>query len=147
MVLTVTLLNIHESKRFKKGAFRFWGCLPVYQAEAATNAGASMDQVRKRTVEVHQAGLHVVFEAIQELCAATPFRFADNKVHIAESRLAFFMGYQPAHDKHVAKKRKSCRLCGAPHDKLADTDEVRPLIDWRARCCALLPLAWMTKEM
>ena len=81
----MTLLNIHESKRFKKGAFRFWGCLPVYQAEAATNAVACMDQVRKRTVEVHQAGLHVVFEAIQELCAATPFRFADNKVHNIDS--------------------------------------------------------------
>jgi hypothetical protein len=40
--LTVTLLNIHESKRFKKGAFKFWGCLPVYQAGAATNAGASI---------------------------------------------------------------------------------------------------------
>ena len=24
-VLAVTLLNIHESQRFKKGAFRFWG--------------------------------------------------------------------------------------------------------------------------
>ena len=100
-----------------------------------------MDQVRKRTVEVHQAGLHVVFEAIQELCAATPFRFADNKVHIAECRLAFFMGDQPAHDKHVAKKSKSCRLCGAPHDKLADTDEVWPLIDWRARKLSMLRTA------
>ncbi len=41
-MLAVTLLNIHASQRFKKGAFRFLGCLPVYKAEAATNAGATL---------------------------------------------------------------------------------------------------------
>ena len=106
----MTLLNIHESKRFKKGAFRFWGCLPVYQAEAAANAGASIDQVRKRIVEVHQAGMHVVLEAIKELCAPASYRFADGEVHIGEVRLAFIMGDQPAHDKHAAKKSKSCNV-------------------------------------
>ena len=39
----MTLLNIHESKRW---AFRFWVCLPVYQPEAATNAGATTSQVQ-----------------------------------------------------------------------------------------------------
>ena len=34
-VLAVTLLNIHESARFKTGAFRFWGCLPVPESSAA----------------------------------------------------------------------------------------------------------------
>ena len=27
--LAVSLLNIHESKRFKKGAFRIWGSMPL----------------------------------------------------------------------------------------------------------------------
>ena len=34
-VLAVTLLNIHESARFKTGTFRFWGCLPVPESSAA----------------------------------------------------------------------------------------------------------------
>ncbi len=93
---------------------------PVYQAEAATNAGASTDQVCKRIVEVHQAGKHVVLEATKELCAPASYRFAnhDGEVHIGEVCLAFFMGDQPAHDKHATKKSKSCRMCGAQHDKL-----------------------------
>jgi hypothetical protein len=41
-VLAVTLLNIPESARFKKGAFHiwaFWGCLPEPSAAAAENEG------------------------------------------------------------------------------------------------------------
>ena len=89
--MAVTLLNIHESQRF-----RFLGCLPVYKAEAATNAGATTEQARKRALEVHQAGLHVVFEAIRELCAPAPYKFANGEVYIGEARLAFFMGDQPS---------------------------------------------------
>ncbi len=66
--------------------------------------GGNINQVSKRTVEVHQAGLHVVFEAIQEHCAPASYSFANGEVHIREARLAFFMGDQPAHDKHVAEK-------------------------------------------
>jgi hypothetical protein len=33
--IAATLLNIFESMRFKKGSFRFWGCLPNYSAPAA----------------------------------------------------------------------------------------------------------------
>ena len=88
----MTLLNIHESQRFKKGAFRFWGCLPVYKTEAATNAGTTPNKASKRCVEVHQAGLHVVLEAIRELCAAAPYKFANGEVYTGEVRLAFFMG-------------------------------------------------------
>jgi hypothetical protein len=29
-------------------------------------------------------------------------------------------------------------MCGAQHDKLADTDEVWPLVDWRARKLSML---------
>jgi hypothetical protein len=59
-VLAITLLNIHESTRFKKGEFRFWGCLPVYSPETAENAGASEAQIRHRLAEVHQLSMHVI---------------------------------------------------------------------------------------
>ena len=41
----------------------------MYKTEAATNAGATPEKARKRGAEVHQAGLHLVLEAIRELCA------------------------------------------------------------------------------
>ncbi len=85
--------------------------------------------------------MHVVLEAIKELCAPASYRFANGEVHIGEVRLAFFMGDQPAHDKHAAKKSKSCRMCGAPHDELADTDEVWPLVDWKACKLSMLHTA------
>jgi hypothetical protein len=119
----VTLLNIHESVRFKKGAFRFWGCLPVYKTEAATNAGTAPNKASKRCAEVHQAGLHVGLEAIRELCAPAPYKFANGEIYTGEVRLAFFMGDQPAHDKHFGRKLecKGCRICTAPYDRLGDT--------------------------
>ena len=61
-VLAVTLLNIHKSARLTIGAFRFWGCLPVYSA-AAENAGASETQIRHRIAEVHQLSKTIVADA------------------------------------------------------------------------------------
>ena len=54
---------------------------------------------------------------------------------------AFLMGDQPAHDKHYAKKSKSCRVCGAPCDRLDDTDSSWPLNDWRKCYRSLLRTA------
>jgi hypothetical protein len=85
--LAVTLLNIHESARFKKGAFRFWGCLPVYSAEAAGNAGTSESKIRIRAAEVHQAGLGIVLEAVRELNSPAAYRFANGQVLMGEGLL------------------------------------------------------------
>ena len=104
----------------------------MYKTEAATNAGATHEKARKRGAEVHQAGLHIVLEAIRELCAPSPYRFANGEVYTGEVRLAFFMGDQPALNKHVGWRKNGCRMCSAPHDRLADTDEIWPLFDWRA---------------
>jgi hypothetical protein len=139
--LAVTLLNIHESARFKKGAFRFWGCLPVYSAEAAQNAGVSETRVKHRIAEVHQLGLHIVLDAIRELNAPAAYRFANGQVLMGEARLAFIMGDQPAQDKHIGKNSKSCRTCLCPSDKLASTDETFAPFSWRACHKSLLRTA------
>ena len=96
----------------------------MYKVEAATNAGATPEKARKRCAEVHQAGLHIVLEAIRELCAPSQYRFANGEVYTGEVRLAFFMGDQVAHDKLFGRRSKGCRMCYAPHDQLADTDEI-----------------------
>ena len=75
--------------------------------------------------------MHVVLEAIRELNAPAAYLFADGQVLMAEAGLAFVMGDQPAQDKMMGKKSKSCRLCLCPCDKLDSTDETFPLFDWR----------------
>jgi hypothetical protein len=71
-------------------------------------------------------------EAIRELCAPSQYRFANGEVYTGEVLLAFFMGDQVAHDKLFGRRSKGCRMCYAPHDQLADTNEIWPLFDWRA---------------
>ena len=103
----------------------------MYSAAAAENAGASETQIRHRIAEVHQLSMHVILEAIRELNAPAAYRFANGKVLMGEARLAFIMGDQPAQDKIMGKKDKSCRYCGCTVDKLDSTYETFPPFDWR----------------
>ena len=50
---SATLLNIDESKRFKYGAYRFWGCIK-YDNAAAKAGGKSDEWIRRRSAEVHR---------------------------------------------------------------------------------------------
>jgi hypothetical protein len=113
----------------------------VYSAAAAENAGATETKIRTRAAEVHQAGLGIVLEAIRELNSPASYRFANGQVLIGEARLAFVMGDQPAQDKHIGKKSKSCRMCLCPSDKLDSTDENFTVFDWRACRRSLLRTA------
>jgi fructose-specific component phosphotransferase system IIB-like protein len=58
--------------------------------------------------------MHVVLEAIRELNAPAAYRFADGKVLMAEARLAFVMGDQPAQDKMMGKKIKIMQVVFMP---------------------------------
>ena len=110
----------------------------MYSAEAAGNAGTSESKIRIRAAEVHQAGLGIVLEAVRELNSPAAYRFANGQVLMGEVRLAFLMGDQPAQDKHIGKKSKSCRMCLCPCDELASTEETFPSFDWR-ECYESLP--------
>ena len=57
MNATATLLNINESNQFKKGAFRFWDCLPVYDSAAACLAGGSDAWITCTIAEVHMQAM------------------------------------------------------------------------------------------
>ncbi len=85
------------------------GCLPVYSSEAAENAGASETLIRHRIAEMHQLSFNVILKAIRALNAPAAYRFANGQVLMGEARLAFVMGDQPAQDKVIGKKSKSCR--------------------------------------
>ena len=103
----------------------------MYSSEAAENAGASETLIRHRIAEVHQLSFNVILEANKALNAPAAYRFANGQVLMGEARLAFVMGDQPAQDKVIGKKSKSCRSCLCPCDKLDSTDETFPAFDWR----------------
>ncbi len=60
---------------------------------------------------------------------------------MGKARLAFVMGDQPAQDKVIGKKSKSCRSCLSPCNELDITDETFPAFDWRERYQSLLSTA------
>ena len=60
----VTLMNIDESKRFKKGAYRFCGCIPKFDNAAAKAGGRSDDWIKCRSAEVHRSAMRHVADQI-----------------------------------------------------------------------------------
>ena len=62
---SVSLLNLDESKRFKNGAYRFWGCLPIYNNAAARAEGKTDEWIRCRAAEVHREAMHPLVNQIR----------------------------------------------------------------------------------
>ena len=131
---SATLLHIDESKRFKKGAYRFWGCIPKYDNAAAKAEGKSDEWIRRRSAEVHSAAMHPVVERIREFFEAQPYLFAVGVTRLAAGRPAIIIGDQPGQDKLLSKVMKGCSVCCAPFDELDSTDK-----EWLLReSCELL---------
>ena len=129
MNTAVTLLNIDESKRFKKGAFRFWGCLPVYDSAAARLAGRSDEWITRRIAEVHMQAMDRAVTQLRAIAHPRPWRFANGESLMGVVRLAFAMGDGPAQNRHLAKLTKGCGVCMASADELDRTDQTWPLRD------------------
>ena len=128
-VSAVTLLNIHEGKRFKRGSFRFWGCLPIYDFAAARLAGRSDDWIKRRHLGVHHGAMDILVKMIRELSKPAIFRFADGEWRSAVARVAFFMGDHIAQMKLRSQFGLACGTCQAPANELDRTDKVWPLRD------------------
>ena len=128
MTFAATLLNIHEHKRFKGGAFRFWGCLPIYNQAAARAAGCSDDKITRRSLEVHHAAMSVLMDGhVRPLAVPRLWRFTDRQWRMVVARVAFFMGDHPAQMKHQGHLTKGCATCWAELDDLDSTDKLWPL--------------------
>ena len=122
-------MNIDESKLFKKGAYRFWGCIPKFDNAAAKAAGRSDDWIRGRAAAVHRSAMRHVTDEIREFGKPRPYLFADGITRLAEGRPAIFTGDQPGQDKLLSKLTKGCSVCCAPFEELDCTDKEWPLRD------------------
>ena len=124
---SATLLNIDETKRFKKGAYRFWGCIPKYDNAVAKAEGKSDEWIRRRSAEVHRAAMHPVVEQIREVSEARPYLFEDGVTRLAAGRPAIIIGDQPGQEQLLSTATKGCSVCCAPFDELDHTDKEWPL--------------------
>ena len=98
--LTVTVLNILESKRFKKGAFLFWGCMSINDRAAASVAGhSSTEWLKQREYEMNCDAMHFVVDQIHQVCTPLPWLFAGGVTGMGEARFAYTVGYRLAQDK------------------------------------------------
>jgi hypothetical protein len=96
---------------------------------------------------VHQAGLCIVLEAIRKLNAPASYRFANGQILIGAARLAFIMGDQPAHDKHMERNpnHAGC-VCALAISWTALIKRFLHLTGGRADCHCFTQLmsVWMT---
>lgn len=125
----MTSLIIRESKLFKKGSYRFWGCMPIYDNAAAKAVGKSDEWIKCRSAEVHREAMRLIVQEIRQFCKPRPWLFADGVTRLGEGRPAIFIGDQPGQDKLLSKLTKGCSVCMAPFEELDCTDKDWPLRD------------------
>jgi len=101
--------------------------MPIYNREAAYNAGHTDDWVKRREADVIRESMHILIAQIRIVCRPRAWLFADKEIRMAEGRLAYFIGDQPAQDKLLGKLTKGCSVCWAPGDQMDSTDKVWPL--------------------
>ena len=115
--------------------------MPIYNREAAYNAGHNDDWVKRREADVTRESMHILMEQIRIVCRPRAWLFADKEIRMAECRLAYFIGDQPAQDKLLGKLTKGCSVCWAPGEQMDCTDKVWPLRDSAALLRSMRRLA------
>lgn len=112
----VTLLNVHESMRFKAGGVRFLGCFPVYCYDAAVGSKAAKSA---RASQLHHDSCRVLSRAIFEFCRrSVQMRAGNGLVYDCVPRLAFISGDYEEVKQHVALCGCGCYMCKCPAHRL-----------------------------
>ena len=124
----MTLLNINENKRFKEGAVRFLGCLPITDYDASL-LGSEAKQ-RNRAIELFHDCISVISADIAEFCNQQHTMLCgDGLNYVVLPRLAFVAAdFQQIH-QNLALAGSGCHVCECPKDSLDCTDRQWPLRD------------------
>jgi hypothetical protein len=124
----VTLLNINENKRFKQGALRFLGCVPIYDHDASLLT--SEGKKRERALMLFHDCMRIVSVKISEFCQKKHLMVAgDGCQYICVPRLAFIAADFQQIQQNLALSGARCHVCECPHDELDCTDTIWPLRD------------------
>jgi hypothetical protein len=136
----VTLLNINENKRFKKGAVRFLGCLPIYDHDASMLGSDA--KKRNRALQLFHDCIGIVSADIAEFCKQRhTIRCGDGNDYVVIPRLAFVAADFQQIQQNMALSGGGCHVCECPHDSLDCTDTLWPLRDSRKTLDSMYLLA------
>ena len=121
----MTLLNVHESMRFKAGGVRFLGCFPVYNYDAAIGSSAVKSA---RALQLHHDCCRALSDAIFEFCkSSVQMRAGNQLVYECTPRFAFMSGDFQEVKEHVALMGLGCYMCKCPTDQMHVFDRRWPL--------------------
>ena len=136
----MTLLNIPEHLRFKKGGVRFWGCLPVFDYDAPE--GLSQGLKRKRALELHHDCCRIISSEMLNFCEQrNRMQAADGSIYEVVPRLAFVAADFQQIQQNVALVGRGCHVCECPYEELDRTGMQWPLRDLRNIMESLYSLA------
>jgi hypothetical protein len=136
----VTLLNISENIRFKKGGVRFWGYLSIFDYDAPE--GLPQGQKRKRALELHHDCCRIISSEMLNFCEQrNRMQAADGSIYEVVPRLAFVAADFQQIQQNVALVGRGCHVCECPYEELDRTGMQWPLRDLRNIMESLYSLA------
>jgi hypothetical protein len=136
----VTLLNINENMRFKEGAVRFLGCLPIYDHDASLLGSEA--KKRSRSLELYHDCCTILSANILEFCEQRHTMLgSDGHNYVVVPRLAFVAADFQQIQQNLALVGHGCHVCECPHDELDCTDTQWPLRDTHQMMEAMYLLA------
>lgn len=124
----MTLLNINENKRFKAGAVRFLGCLPIYDYDASRLG--SDGKKRNRAMEMFHDCMSIISADIAEFCNDQHTMVCgDGRSYVVQPRIAFVAADFQQIYQNLALAGSGCHVCQCPKDSLDCTGTWWPLRD------------------
>ena len=117
----MTLLNINENKRFKEGAVRFLGCLPIYDHDASLLGSEA--KKRSRSLELFHDCCSILSANILKFCEQRHTMLgSDGQNYVVVPRLAFVAADFQQIQQNLALVGHGCHVCECPQDELDCTD-------------------------
>jgi hypothetical protein len=112
-----------QDAKFQTSSIKMYCLMPTYDADAATAAGLSPEQIRKRKMEVLQACIAVFVRDINQYSSQgqeVEILCPDGKVYKMTILLVCLALDHEATEKHCLKAANGCLSCACSQDDFAD---------------------------
>ena len=120
---SIAAMNLRQEGRCQTSSIKMYALIPTYNADAAAAAGLDPEQIKKRQMEVHQAGVGIMVRDMDihsstgsEVNVLCP----DKKVYAMPILVMCLAMDHEATEKHCLKAANGCLSCGCPPDEFAD---------------------------
>ena len=116
-------MNLGQAARCQARSVKMFCLLPSYDKEAAEGAGLTQEQIKKRTMEVHQACVDIFVRDMNKyssLGSQVPVLCPDGKAYPMPILLMCLAMDHEGTEKHCLKAHNGCLSCGCPSEEYAD---------------------------